>query len=301
LSDKDLKKLGFTEEIIRVGRYVMFTQRFSLDKPVNNESDIDFHDLIETQTVDFDESPTASEHRQALSNIIKQLDIDERERLILALRNGIVAPGLDYKQKVKVPNLDEPTTLGEIVVMVREYNFEVTLEDVGAIVGLTRERVRQIQWKANHKILKGMALNNIYSRLMLDKDEINDFETYFLYKDSRPGRVSAEAEAKSQRQAEHALELLNLLDIDLEEAFERTMEVMVEELEATKLAQGRMEGWLKARFGLIPRVGRLPLYRKDPSGWFDINETQTLQSESVMFAVIADIWGKLPKKLQIAS
>lgn len=100
----------------------------SLDTPVNTE------DSDDTLLGDFIESPNADVYEIALrderaQNLRKAIDLlSEREKLIVMLRFGLADP------------LSNPNS--------KEY----TLEQIGNMLGLTRERVRQIEAKSLRKL-----------------------------------------------------------------------------------------------------------------------------------------------------
>lgn len=301
LTDKQLLKLGFTEDIIRVGRHIMFTQRFSLDKPLNDDGDMEFYDLMGAVTEDFEESTSAIEYRDAIAQYVRIADLDYREKMMLSIRKGIPLPGINYDGTVNVRGLPS-MTLGELLLEVRGTGLELTLDEVGDVVGLTRERVRQVLAEADQKILKNISLVTIAQRLNLDEEEQKAFDKYFNFSDLEPGRLSAEHQRQRQAWGMQALSLLDLLDTDLEGALEKTVQTLVSYHAVTPLARSRIEPYLQVRYGLVTHVsGRLPYLKKDAGDMFELSSTQTLLADAVMLANIAGIWGKLPKEVRIAS
>jgi RNA polymerase primary sigma factor len=99
----------------------MARQPLSLDQPVGDHDDSYFGEFLEDHR---DDDPLYDTHQQALKQRIEEAmeALNYREREILRLRYGL-ADGYTY-----------------------------TLEEVGNIFSVTRERIRQIESKAIHKL-----------------------------------------------------------------------------------------------------------------------------------------------------
>jgi RNA polymerase primary sigma factor len=99
----------------------MSRQPLSLDQPVGDHDDSYFGEFLEDHR---DDDPLHDTHQQALKRRIEDVlsELSHREREILRLRYGL-ADGYAY-----------------------------TLEEVGQIFSVTRERVRQIEAKAVRKL-----------------------------------------------------------------------------------------------------------------------------------------------------
>ncbi len=111
---------GLSVEDARVV-HKMTRQPLSLDQPVGDHEDNYFGEFLEEQR---DEDPLYETHMEALKDRLEQVmnELTYREREILRLRYGL-ADGFTY-----------------------------TLEEVGKIFSVTRERVRQIESKAVRKL-----------------------------------------------------------------------------------------------------------------------------------------------------
>ncbi len=121
--------LDDTRVILKMSRHPL-----SLDQPVGEHEDSAFGEFLEDHR---DDDPLADAHRQALKEQINQAieTLNYREREILRLRYGL-ADGYTY-----------------------------TLEEVGRIFQVTRERVRQIESKAVKKLQQPYRAKSLVSFL----------------------------------------------------------------------------------------------------------------------------------------
>ena len=115
---------GKVEEILRLD-----TKTVSLDMPIGNE-DANFGDFIK------DKDGKSPEHEATSAMLAEDMDalldeLDEREKKILQMRFGLTG--------------ERP----------------LTLEEVGQRIGLTRERVRQIESKATFKLKRSGQRDNL--------------------------------------------------------------------------------------------------------------------------------------------
>ena len=102
----------------------------SLDKPVGNEGDTAFGDLVAHDQRDVEEEVTVSLGEDALHRAIEQLP--EREKAVVKLRYGL--------------NGDPDPK---------------SLEEIGRIMGVTRERVRQIESQALERLARERELEGL--------------------------------------------------------------------------------------------------------------------------------------------
>jgi RNA polymerase primary sigma factor len=125
-------ELGVTAERVR-DMQSAYVQPARLDSPLGDESDSTLADVIpDTRASD---PAKKSEHQSEIDQIPRLIgELSERERRILVLRFGIDDGG-----------------------------DGMTLEEVGAIFGITRERVRQLEWAALRK-LRARVEGRLYVR-----------------------------------------------------------------------------------------------------------------------------------------
>jgi len=116
LADKAGMSVSEVRRVLKISRHPI-----SLDRPIGDSDDSYFGDFIEDETAENPIKSTGSEMlKERIEEVLKTLTYRERE--IIKLRYGI-GDGYTY-----------------------------TLEEVGRIFKVTRERVRQVEAKAIHKL-----------------------------------------------------------------------------------------------------------------------------------------------------
>lgn len=103
-------------------------------------SDMELQDILVDENSSFERETTSMAANDELSNIFADSGLNDREKFILGLRYGvqpeIVGPLL-------ITEGDTPLAYEDCV-----SNHGMTLEDIGQVLGVTRERVRQLESQA---------------------------------------------------------------------------------------------------------------------------------------------------------
>ena len=117
----------------------------SLNTPVGQEDDSNLGDFIEDPKVEApSDAATNQMRKEAVEQVLDQLSV--RERLVIKLRYGLPLNEVERGELGKVSGSPRNTDL------VLENGRNNTLEDVGRIFDVTRERIRQIEVKALRKL-----------------------------------------------------------------------------------------------------------------------------------------------------
>ena len=117
----------------------------SLNTPVGQEEDSNLGDFIEDSKVEApSDAATNQMRKEAVEQVLDQLN--DRERLVIKLRYGLPLSENERRELNKIANRPRESEL------VIENGRNNTLEDVGRIFDVTRERIRQIEVKALRKL-----------------------------------------------------------------------------------------------------------------------------------------------------
>lgn len=127
------------ERILHAGKMPL-----SLDHPVGDECDAALNSLLpDLNAEDPVESVKASERWDALVDMIRHLTV--RERRVINLRYGL---------GIREVPLAKPTGGFTFAFDEATYGVAHTLDEMGTAMGMTRERIRQIQSKALYKLIR---------------------------------------------------------------------------------------------------------------------------------------------------
>ena len=117
----------------------------SLNTPVGQEEDSNLGDFIEDSKVEAPaDAATNQMRREAVEQVLDHLN--EREKLVIKLRYGLQ---LNEKERQQLRGMSSKPRDTELALENGRVN---TLEDVGRIFDVTRERIRQIEVKALRKL-----------------------------------------------------------------------------------------------------------------------------------------------------
>jgi RNA polymerase primary sigma factor len=117
----------------------------SLNTPVGQEDDSNLGDFIEDSKIEApSDAATNQMRREAVEQVLHQLS--ERERLVIKLRYGLQLNDSERELLLANPSKQRGPDF------VLENGRVNTLEDVGRIFDVTRERIRQIEVKALRKL-----------------------------------------------------------------------------------------------------------------------------------------------------
>jgi len=117
----------------------------SIQTPVGQEEDSNLGDFIEDSTIEAPADAASNQMRkEAVAQVLDQLS--ERERLVIKLRYGLQ---LSEEDRTQIRGMSSRSREAEFVFENGRVN---TLEDVGKIFDVTRERIRQIEVKALRKL-----------------------------------------------------------------------------------------------------------------------------------------------------
>lgn len=116
----------------------------SLASPVGQEEDSSLGDFIEDLKAEAPSDAASNQMRkEAVEQVLDQLS--DRERLVIKLRYGLTLTPREREELEKLPSIKKYN-------LVIEDGRHNTLEDVGKIFDVTRERIRQIEVKALRKL-----------------------------------------------------------------------------------------------------------------------------------------------------
>jgi RNA polymerase primary sigma factor len=134
-----------TEKIQEYKQNAQYT--LSLDDYIDEKGNIHLDFMEDMLTLPLEEQVLASQRSNALKKCLEELP-KEKELMIILLRFGL--QGSLYPTETMVQRLQEMTNKPLLTPLIE--GKEYTLEEVGQLFGVTRERIRQIEAKALKKL-----------------------------------------------------------------------------------------------------------------------------------------------------
>ncbi len=298
ITNKELIEKGYKDYEIYAARNLAGIRRLSLDEQLGSDGDdMNFYSLLPGEEVDFEKNVVNAEYDDLLGSLIERARLSVRDKTIISIRSGVAVAGANYSIPVSIDGFEAKTT-GELLMHILCGGKAPSLENIGDIVGLTRERTRQIIEEANIAILRSSAISDLEDRLNLSSYEVDLFHKYFAFTKKITSKSSAETLEKEQQTARRVLDLVSLLDSDIEKSITDTIDYLRAEHSLPEDLINRVNHWLKLRFGLDKDYDYLPISVKSGRALCRLEPIQIKLAEATMLTTLIDQQGKLPKSLQ---
>lgn len=179
-ANQDFCENGFQEETVLQWQTFGKKTAISLDTPVG-ESDRELYDLLADNGLRPEEAAEENLHRQQLIDMITAAPLTDREKLIISGRWKVPVPGVDYSLAAaqERDGIVLGGTYGHMLHHAITWDSALRLEELGDILGVSRERIRQLESLAIGKIYIQAALSSIAQTLEFDAERIELADAYF--------------------------------------------------------------------------------------------------------------------------
>ena len=130
----------------------------SLSSKVGDEEDSELQDFIADENTDIEAEVLNELDRQYVLDLLKNAKLNDREKFIILYRNGF--------DKIDIINSIGEESVNDLELDAYGKDFKLnwgeenTLEETAMVYDVTRERIRQIQHKAQVKLKKYLTRNN---------------------------------------------------------------------------------------------------------------------------------------------
>lgn len=271
--------------------------RFMLDLARGSTTSMDVEGVDELATLQRGEHSAevlAIESRHEIGQRFENAGLsDETTLTIMALREGIVFPGLDYNQKLDVDGFAD-TTLGELVMGVRAHGSVISMDTIAAALGISRQSADNLYWQGRLGVLAHDSIQRLGQRLMFSEAETEEVTKYVFLKGFANRSPSNTVKQKDQDAANRIIDLLSLGGDDMGEVVDNTIAALKEQKVITSEAQEQKIGnWLRTRF--IASDGKDVLERPTSVSGVkkaNIGVVTALRADATFIACLAGVWGR---------
>lgn len=289
-AEKHLVQDGITDE-------ERTAARFLLDLARGSTTSMDIEGVDELATLQQGEQSTevlAVESRHEIGQRFENAGLDDETTLkIMALREGIVFPGLDYNQKLDIDGRSD-TTLGELVMGVRAHGSAVSMDTIAEALGISRQSADNLYWQGRLGVLAHDSIQRLGRRLMFDEGETEEVTKYVFLKGFANRSPSSAARQKDQDAANRIIDLLSLGGDDMGAVVDNTIAALKEQKVITSKAQEeKLTNWLRIRF--VASKGTDTLERPTSVSGVkkaNIGVVTALRADATFIACLAGVWGK---------
>lgn len=204
------ERLGWEEKDVAAIRKIIRQSFTSLDTPRGKEDDVDLYNYYPDKAPDPENSLMTESWHQVIRSLLDlspkvKGNLKDGERCILKLRFGIISD--NEKVLVKVQDNDSGKAFREIAVVYD--GIEKTLEEIGGIFGVTRERIRQIELSALRKLRK-LYYNQVIKELDPSQISVEELALIQSLRQHQPGGAPQRRAGRRKKNSAETEEIENL-------------------------------------------------------------------------------------------
>lgn len=291
-TDEYLRKRGISPVLKRSAQLFMTNDVRSLEQPWRADSDVELGATIPGAQVNFDEA-FEDDTVPTLQGILDMAGVtNPRTRLIMSMRAGVQLAELDYEGYFTVDDRGRVTTAKDLMDSSVTAGMLISMQSISGLLGISRERVRQINVEGEAAILLHYAMAALTKRLGLTPHEAAKIQAYIGLRNPDKLVNTKERFERSQRRAAQSLDLLGLLDLDLRNAANETLRTYEVDDKKGILFLQRLRDWHAARF---PASGRAERYVTGvtEAKSYHIGTFAARMADARFAAVLSGVWGKI--------